>query len=302
MILLSAAVSPTAIVVAAFVVGLTRARYFPAASALLADLVPHRLRVRAFACQRLAVNLGFALGMMTAGLLAAHSFTMLFYIDAATTLVLGLLVWRGMPDTHKPKTSASGWLPALKAMRARPAYIRAVAASFFIATVFMQMSSSFGLQVTLGGGFDEKVYGWLMALNGLMVAFLELPLTSYTRRQSSIRIMVIGYAMVGIGMSLNLAGASLPMLVVVMLVFTFGEMIALPVAQSHIASIAPDEMRGRFMGLLGVAWSLAMMIGPAVGVALFHTSPTILWIACLVFGLAAAGCIIGTKTSESTTP
>ena len=77
-----------------------------------------------------------------------------------------------------------------------------------------------------------------MALNGIMVVLLELPLTSWTRKHLPIRVMSIGYALVGIGMGVNLFGASLTVLVLVMVVITLGEMISLPIAHSYIACLA----------------------------------------------------------------
>lgn len=295
MVGLSQVASPWAIVATSGAVGLTSAMYFPAASALLADLVPRPLRIRAFGCQRLAVNLGFALGMITAGMLAAHSFTLLFFIDAATTMVLGGLVLFGIPARPRPAADHAGWPVALRAMRSNPPYLRAIFASFCIAVVFWQISSSWGLHVTAGCGFTEATYGWLMAVNGLMIVFLELPLTSLTRRGPETRVMAAGYALVGLGLALGMLGNGLPVLVAVVVVFTLGEMIALPVAHSYIASIAPEDMRGRFMGVLGVAWSAATMLGPTAGLALFGHSPDVLWIACLGLGLLAALAVMGIR-------
>ncbi|MEM1086020.1 MAG: MFS transporter [Verrucomicrobiota bacterium] len=299
MIALCFASGPTWIIAASGAVGLTSAMYFPAASALLADLVPKPLRIRAFGCQRLAINLGFALGMITAGMLATRSFTLLFFIDAATTTLLGLLVLFGLPRGVRRVPKNAGWPTALKAMKANPAYIRAVIASFCIAAVFWQVSSSWGLHVTQGLGLSPATYGWLMALNGLMIVLFELPLTSFTRKHPEVRAMVIGYALVGIGMGLNLLGGGLTGAAIVVVVFTLGEMIALPVAHSYIASIAPEDMRGRFMGVLGVAWSAATMLGPAAGIALFEYSPDLLWVACLGLGLGAAWCVARTRKASA---
>ena len=300
MLALSQAHAPLSIVVFSGVVGLTSSMYFPAASALLADLVPAPLRVRAFGCQRLAVNLGFALGMMAAGLLAQHSYLWLFIIDAATTLALGLMVMLALPPGKKTSRENAGWGLALRAMRDNGAYVRAVFASFCIATIFWQMSSSFSLQVTQVGGYTEKAFGMLMALNGLMIVLLELPLTSLTRRYPAPKVMAIGYLIVGLGMSLCVLGGTMPLLVAVVILFTMGEMIALPVAQSYIAGLAPDDMRGRFMGVLGVAWCAAAMIGPAAGLMLFEHSPHVLWVACGALGALAAISVVGSKTrSES---
>ena len=103
--------------------------------------------------------------------------------------------------------------------------------------------------------------------------------------------------LVGIGMGLNLLGNGLPVLVLVMVIFTIGEMISLPVAHSYIATLAPEDMRGRFMGVLGLAWSLATMIGPGLGVALFESSPAFLWVLCTGLGLLAAWVVGRTKVS-----
>ncbi|MGJ8696650.1 MAG: MDR family MFS transporter [Verrucomicrobiaceae bacterium] len=288
MMLLSQAVGPWAIVVVSSAVGMFSAMYFPAASALLADLVPGELRVRAFGCQRLAVNLGFAVGMAVAGLMAEKSFYLLFVVDALTTSVLGIIILFGVPEVRKVSKVDSSWAPALREMRRNPAYLRAITASFMIAVVFWQLSSTWGLQVTLGGGFDESVFGWLMALNGIMVVLLELPLTSWTRKHLPIRVMSLGYALVGIGMGFNLMGANLGVLVFAMVVLTIGEMISLPIAHSYIAGLAPEEMRGRFMGVLGIAWNGATMVGPALGMALFSVWPDGVWLCCLALGVGAA--------------
>lgn len=295
---LSQASGVSALVTASFATGLMSSMYFPASSALLADLVPPRLRVRAFSCQRLAINLGFAAGMATAGFVAQHSFVALFVVDAVTTMVLGLVVLLGLPNGNGLSRRKSGWGVALRHVRRNPRFLRAVFASFCIALVFWQMSSSYGLQVTEGAGFSVKTYGLLLALNGIMIVLLELPLTSFTRRFSPTRVMAAGYLVVGVGMGLNVFGTSMPLLVVSMVVFTVGEMISLPVAHSYVAGLAPDDMRGRYMGLLSVAWSVATMLGPSAGVALFQWNPGVLWIGLLGLSALAGGVILSTRRSE----
>jgi len=299
MLALSQAHTPATLVTFSGLVGLASALYFPAASALLVDLVPPPLRLRAFGCQRLAVNLGFALGMATAGLLAAHSFLLLFVIDAATTAILGLMVLFGVPPGKAPKTENPGWGVALTAMRGNGAYLRSLFASFCMAVVFWQLSSTWGLHVTSVGGHDEKVYGWLMALNGLLIVVFELPLTSFTRRHPGPRMMMWGYLLSGAGLGLSAFGGTLPLLVAVMVIFTLGEMISSPVGNAYVAALAPDDMRGRFMGMLGVSWGSAAMLGPVAGIALFAHSPPLLWLACFGLGALAAAAVAGIRMENA---
>ena len=77
----------------------------------------------------------------------------------------------------------------------------------FMAIYLSQLGSTSGLQVTRGAGLDETSYGFLMALNGLMIVTLEPALTSWTRRHEPTRVMAAGYLLVGAGMGINAFGA-----------------------------------------------------------------------------------------------
>jgi MFS family permease len=295
MLLLSQAEAVPALALATFMTGLFAAIYNPASSALIADLIPPELRVRAFACQRWAINIGFAAGMATAGFMAKTSFTALFVADAATTLLMGLTVLIGLKPRPASQVVRSGWSHALKHMKGNAPFQLACAAAFLIAVVFLQMSCTYSLQTTEGAGLDEQTFGLLMALNGVMIACLELPLTGYTRRFSPVKTMAAGYMLIGIGMGINFLGASLPLLVTSMMVFTLGEMISMPVSSSYMASLAPDEMRGRYQGVVSVTWSSATMVGPALGLALYHSSPATLWLVLSGLGVLSALLILATQ-------
>lgn len=297
MLLLSQASGGFALVTATFMTGLSTGMYAPAAGALIADLIPPELRVRAFSCQRWAINVGFAAGMATAGFMAEKSFMTLFIADAATTLILGLTVLFGIKERPAARitNSSSGWSHALKHMRGNVPFQLASAASFLIAMVFLQMSCSYSLQTTEGAGLDERSYGLLMALNGIMIACLELPLTGITRRFSPGVMMAAGYALIGIGMGINTFGATLPLLVASLVVFTTGEMIALPVSSSYLAGLAPDEMRGRYQGVTSITWSSATMVGPGLGLSIYHIHPPLLWLTIMGLAFLAALLVLATS-------
>ena len=78
-------------------VGLFAESYRPAASALIADHVPPERRVTAFALNRLAVNLGWALGPALGGIMASRSFIILFVADAATSAIYGVIALVALP-------------------------------------------------------------------------------------------------------------------------------------------------------------------------------------------------------------
>ena len=73
--------------------------------------------------------------------------------------------------------------------------------------------------------------------------------------------------------------------------FTFGEMVCMPVSAAYMANLAPEQMRGRYMGVYGFSWAMAIVCGPLIGMTLFSYNPAWLWIVCGLLGLCAAAII-----------
>ncbi len=80
-----------------------------------------------------------------------------------------------------------------------------------------------------------------------------------------------------------------------MIVFTIGEMIAMPVNNGYMASLAPDEMRGRYQGVMSVTWSSATMFGPSLGLLLYHANPPLLWISVMGLSFVAASLALASQ-------
>jgi MFS family permease len=165
-----------------------------------------------------------------------------------------------------------------------------VLASFLIAFVFMQMSSTFGVQVT-HLGFSAATYGALISLNGAIIVFCELPLTTITQRFPVRRILAAGYLLIAIGFAMVGWASSVPALVGCVIIFTLGEMFAMPVASAYVSNLSPAHLRGRYMGFYGLNWSLALIIAPALGMKMLAINGSLLWLVCGALGLLAAAII-----------
>lgn len=296
MMLLSQARGLPAIILLAALTGLTSELYRPAASALLADLVPAGQRVTAFSAYRMAFNAGWAFGPATAGFLAEHGFFWLFLGDAATSVLYGLVAWFALPRGVRSKEQKASWSEALQTLRRDKQFHQAMWAALAIALVLFQMSSTFGLHVTQLG-FSAATYGALISLNGALVVFCELPLTTITRRFPPRHVMALGYFLLGSGFALNLFAHTIPALIGCVVVFTLGEMIAMPVAGAYIADLSPPHLRGRYSGAFGLTWACGLVLGPALGLKLFALDSAALWVGCGALGLLAA--MIITKKSKT---
>ena len=140
----------------------------------------------------------------------------------------------------------------------------------------------------------------LLGWNGALVVLAELPLTSATLRFDSRRVMALGHALTGLGFALNAVSSTIFMLWLGMTIFTIGEMISSPTANAYLARIAPEQMRGRYMGALALAWNAAGIVGPQLGLRLFALDPLLLWLGYGLLGLVGAWAILRTgRTADA---
>ena len=291
------------IIVFTMLAGLASGTYHPAISALLADIVPDAQRVRAYAAIRLAVNAGFAFGVCIGGILANHSLFWLFAGDALTTVIYGCIALAWLPHGLRGLTRQTPWSDALACLRSDRAFHALWIASFCGALVFSQFGSTYSLHIirraltleVLGWHLPpETIYGLLLGWNGVLIVFAELPLTTVTMRFDARRVMALGYVLTGVGFAMNAVAHTVFALWIAMTVFTLGEMIGQPTAGAYIARLAPERMRGRYMGVLGLSWNGAGILGPQLGFRLFAIDPLLMWLVCGLLGLVAAGVILRT--------
>ena len=280
--------------------GLAGGTYNPAASALLADIIPEPMRVRAWSAYRLAINAGFGCGVALGGLLANYSFRLLFAGDAATTLAFAIIAATCLPHGLRGQTAETPWRIALGYLRRDRVLHRLLAVGFMATLLYMQFGTTYSLQI-LGLGVTlqlfghtfppETAYGLLAGWNGVMVTVCELPLTRWTQRWRPGHAMALGYLLLGGGLWMNLLMRHFGGFFFAMTVFTLGEMLGAPVSTAFLSRLAPPALRGRYMGVSQLAGSLAVVPAPLLGSALFRWSPAALWSICALIGLACAALV-----------
>jgi MFS family permease len=282
--------------------GLTGEMYRPASAALLTDLVPAGERLPAFALNRLAINLGFAAGPATAGLLADRSFTYLFVGDALTSIVFGALALAALPEGVRTRRGEERRGEGIRTIARDRAFLFFLVSSVLGAFVYFQANATFPLHVK-DSGLSNADYGLLISLNGLAIVLLELPFTSITQRFPAIPTLAVGSILVGLGFALNAWAESLAALAFTVLIWTIGEIVYAPVASAYVADIAPVHLRGRYQGAWGLMWGLAFMLGPGLGALFFAWNGDAFWLFCGVLGVLSAGLLLaGSRTPRSRTP
>nr|ACO70885.1 major facilitator superfamily MFS_1 [uncultured Verrucomicrobiota bacterium] len=283
--------------------------YQPAAGALVADLIPEERRLAAYAVLRQSANAGFAFGTAAGGFLVSHSAFWLFAGDAITTASYGFIALMLLPHGLRHSSKQARWGEAIARLRSDAGFWALFASQFLCALVFSQFASSYALEITgrhihFGHLQPEQVFGALIGWNGMLVMLLELPITRITQRFHPRRVMCIGYLLIGLGFASNGFTSTLLGLVIGMTVFTIGEMLSMPMVSTWVAYLAPESMRGRYMGALSTSWNGAGMIGPLIGLSLFGFHPMALWLTCGVWGALSAAIMArsGEKAAEQEEP
>lgn len=321
--------SATAVMATVTAFGIIAEMYRPAASAMIGDLVEPARRPHAFGLLYVAINLGFAVGPVIGGLIAAYSFRLLFWGDAVTSCMYGLIIFyfikESMPSKLKPSAteptaestmgmaSAEGMeSPAVEyatvheephvplgeavmhILRDRPFQVFCFA-GFILAVIFMQSMSTFPLYLA-ERGIEAKTYGRLIAINGVMIVALQLPVTAFLSRFDRSLVVAVGAIVTGIGFAMTGLASSVPMFAATICIWTLGEIMQSSYLFAIATDLAPARMRGRYMGMFGMSHSLAMTLGvPLGGEVLTRLGGGFLWSGCMALGIFSALLYLGIR-------
>ena len=161
---------------------------------------------------------------------------------------------------------------------------------FLMAVVFYQHEGAMPLFLVRDLHYRESFYGILFAVNTLLIVVLEVPLNLAMEAWSHRWTLVLGAVLFAVGFGSMAVLHSVPGLLAAAVVWTFGEMIAMPASGAYAADIAPPGRAGQYAGAYASAFSLAILVGPWAGtIALERFGGTVLWWGVLVVGLAGAG-------------
>jgi MFS family permease len=286
LILLGSARSMALIWVTAFLVGLLGDLFRPAVQATVADLLQPTERVRAYGLLFWAINLGFSVSTVSAGVLASFGYGLLFWVNAATSVIAGLVIWMMVPESRPaPEDSAAG--RALLPVVARDTvFLLMVLIQIGYATIYMQGYSTLPLAMA-GDGLSSRTYGLVIALNGVVIVLAQPFLGRWMAKLDRPKLLASSMLVVGLGFGLGAIVHTWWGYAGSVVVWTLGEIGFAAVIGAVFADLAPIDLRGRYMGLSGMAFGVGTVIGPLAGTnALEHLGPTITWLGCAVLGVA----------------
>jgi MFS family permease len=277
--------------------GIGSGAFWPSQSALLAGLTPAARRAPAYALQRLAMNVGVAVGGVAAGLIASvqhpGTFTVLFAIDCVTFLGYMVVLARvRAPGLHEERLGGS-WRAVLHD-RVFTVFTLLNAAFMTVAiSLAVELLPAFAKNVT---HISEREVGVVFALDAIGVVLFQLPIVKLAEGRSRMR----GFALMGTLWAASLlavwaAGtwtrttAAFGILAAVMLVFAAGECLHGAIHAPLSVDLAPPQLVGRYLAAASTSWQIGWIIGPAAGGFLLQHRPLLLWPIAAAANIAFAG-------------
>jgi len=242
-------------------------------------------RKTAFALNRIAINLGMSIGPVIGGILAYYNYHLLFYVDGITSIMAaGFLMISPFEKFHEEEVIREAVLAPQKIYKDKR-FIYYILALLPVEFVFFQHLGAVPIYFVKELHYTEAIYGILMAINTVIIIFVEVPLNSSMSHWRDSSSLALGSLLCAIGFGMMAFSANIYYLVLSIIVWTFGEMIFFPSSASFLSNIAPKDKVGEYMGYYQMNFSFSFMVAPWLGaIVLENYGSTFLWGATFIAG------------------
>ena len=261
-----------AICICTFFLSMVNESFRPANAAAIAHYSTVKNRTQSFSLVRLAINIGWGIGVGVGGFLASINYHLLFWTDGCTNIAaaVSLLIILPTVTLAQQKTTVKHQESKPKSVSAYrdKEFLKFLVLTVLFASCFFQMFTTVPVYFKEGLKLNEFWIGVVMSVNGILIALVEMVLVfKLEGRRPYLTFMCYGSVIMGMAyLLLNLPIASgFIVALFSMLVVTIAEMIGMPFMNSYYIGKSSDLNRGQYAGLYTMSWSLAQVIGSICG-------------------------------------
>lgn len=270
--------------VGAFGLGMLAESFRPANASALAAFATPAERPRAYALNRLALNLGWTIAPAVAGFLAEVDYGWLFWIDGVTcvaaSVALAMLLPRSSQEREVEEAVPEG---APRSPWRDRFYLATLVLLLLQGVVFMQIMGTYPLYLRDVLAYPERLIGIVMLLNGAIIVLAEMPFITAIQGKDPLRMIALGVLCIGFGFGLLPLHGSLAFVIALMVLWTIGEMLVSPLLSSWVANRADKRSRGAYMAAMGMTFSTCSIVAPLGGTWIYqYLGPDVLWYGSLV--------------------
>lgn len=225
---------------------------------------------RSYSLNRLATNLGWAVGGGIGGVIASISYPLLFVVDGAVSIIAGFCILWLLPSAKAYRKEVK---EKMKNIKVNGPWQDALFIKFILLTTLFYVC--FFLMFRVVPVFfkerwhiSEATIGAILGLNGIIIALFEMVLINrIEKKHSHIYYIIIGVLFIA-GAYLLLMIPALPFIPLAFLsivLFTIGEMFAMPFINSFVITRSNEFNRGQYATGYTLSWSVSQIVGPTTG-------------------------------------
>ena len=301
--LLAFATHPAVAAVALVLIGVNFGVSWPGFNALIASVVDGDLRQQYFGVNFALVNLGIGVGGIIGGFYvdvsSPDTFTVIFLVDAATSLIpIALLLGplRHVRTQHTPSDdapAAGGYREIIR----QPAILWLSLLTFIAMFIgYGQMEAGFPAYARQVAEVSTRTVGLAFAVNTAVIVLLQFTVLKRIsgRRRTRVMLVMAGVwalswlVLGGAGLLPDTVAAAIGVLAF-MGVFAFGETLLQPTVPAVYNDLASDHNRGRYNAINAAAFQAGAITGPIAAGVLLDQDLDVAYIALMVVGCLVIG-------------
>ena len=236
----------------------------PANAAAIAAYSNDYNRTRCYSLNRLAINLGWAIGPALGGLLASINYKLLFWVDGVTCMLAALLLFLVLsPHTKEASVSTTSENISVGSVYKDKVFLKGMFFLLIIGFVFFQMFSMIPVFYKEKVHLSEALIGMVLAANGLIIALVEMVLVyKLEKHNKGMLYMIYGTLLIGISFLFLAIAPIFALVAISMLVITVGEMLLFPFTNDFWVSRTNHSNRGQYAAVYTMTFAVGQVLAP----------------------------------------
>ncbi|MEK4628568.1 MAG: MFS transporter [Solibacillus sp.] len=258
--------------------------YKPASDAMVADTVPAEHRKKVFASFLTGSNLGAVCGPILGAWLFFDYREELLWCCALVLLIYFSVIFTRFKETLPIDTNLNSKEVPISPFEQLKGYVTILKdkqfAFYLFAGVFsviaiMQLDLYLAIYIfeevpsqSILSNFqfelsNQEILGYMLGLNGILFVLFVLPVTKWLKSWSDKNVFILSCLLAGFGMFAVGLTTNIWLLLILTIIFTFGEITRAPVLYNFVSDYAPPTARGQYMAASNMQFTIGRFLAPS---------------------------------------
>ena len=274
---------------------------YPAIEASIADVTSLGQRLSGYTIIRVLANAGAAIGPIMGAVLSVYGFQYIFLLAGISTFIEIGILYFSVRETYFPSKALYLTKSDIKLAYKDRFFIVFIIIGIVMAFMLRQRGASLTLYAFDFEGLPILYLAYIYSLNGILVVLLQYPIFKVMNKSSNpVLFRFIGMIFYFLGFMVLMFSKDILYFMISMGIMTIGEDFVAPTTQTIITSIAPENMKGTYIGIYNLFISAGSFSGSIVGLYMlaYYENQTALFWLIIALGSFVVGILYFTINSS----